>query len=55
MPDAYSGPSSTWMYGNRIVFILWSKDQPLAIRILSKELTESFTSHFEALWIIAKE
>ena len=50
----YSAPSSTWIYGNRLAFVLWDKEHPFAIRIISKEVTDNFKSHFEVLWKIAK-
>ena len=53
--EKYSNPSSTWIYGDRLVFVVWSKDHPLAIRIISKEITENFTSHFEVLWENARK
>ncbi len=53
--EEYSNPSSTWIYGDRLVFVIWSREHPLAIRIISKELTENFKSHFETLWKTAKK
>ncbi len=48
-------PSSTWIYGNRLAFVLWDKEHPFAIRVISKEVTDNFKSHFEVLWKIARE
>lgn len=48
--EEYANPSSTWIYGDRLVFVIWSKEHPFAIRIISKEITGNFTSHFEVLW-----
>jgi len=48
--EKYANPSSTWIYGDRLVFVVWSKEHPLAIRMISKEFTENFISHFEVLW-----
>jgi sugar-specific transcriptional regulator TrmB len=52
--EEYSNPSSTWIYGERIAFIIWSKEHSFAIRIISKEITDNFRKHFEVLWRDAK-
>lgn len=53
--EEYSNPSSTWIYGERIAFIIWSKEHSFAIRITSKEITDNFRRHFEVLWKGAKD
>ncbi len=55
MLEEYSNPSSTWIYGDRIAFIIWSKEHSFAIRIISKEVTDNFKRHFEVLWKNAKK
>ena len=52
--ENYSSPSSTWIYGDRLVFIIWSKEHSFAIRMVSKELANNFKKHFEILWKNAK-
>ena len=52
--ENYSSPSSTWIYGDRLVFIIWSKEHSFAIRMVSKELENNFKKHFEILWKNAK-
>lgn len=55
MPQEYSAPSSTWIYGDRLVFVIWSKEHSFGIRIINKEITDNFKSHFEVLWKSAKK
>ncbi|MDO8516881.1 MAG: helix-turn-helix domain-containing protein [Nanoarchaeota archaeon] len=52
--EEYSNPSSTWIYGERMAFVIWSKEHSFAIRIVSKEIANNFKSHFEVLWKNAK-
>jgi len=50
MPEAYESPASNWIYGNRIVIIFWYKEFPFAVRIIDKNLAESYKNHFKLLW-----
>jgi sugar-specific transcriptional regulator TrmB len=52
--ENYSSPSSTWIYGDRLAFVIWSKEHSFAIRMISKEITNNFKKHFEILWKNAK-
>jgi len=52
--DNYSSPSSTWIYGDRLAFVIWSKEHSFAIRMVSKEIANNFRKHFEVLWRNAK-
>jgi len=53
--EEYSNPSSTWIYGERMAFIIWGKEHSFGIRVISKEITNNFKSHFEILWKSAKK
>ncbi len=55
MPESYESPASNWLYGDRIVIIFWYKEFPFAVRIIDKNLAESYRNHFKALWKIAKK
>jgi sugar-specific transcriptional regulator TrmB len=50
LPQNSMSPSSTWIYGDRLAIILWSKSQPMAIRTISKDISSSYRQHFESLW-----
>jgi sugar-specific transcriptional regulator TrmB len=52
--ENYSNPSSTWIYGDRLAFVIWSKEHSFAIRMISKEIANNFKKHFEVLWRNAK-
>lgn len=54
MPEEYSSPTSTWVYGDRIVLVVWGKENPLAVRIIDKKITENYRNHFSVLWKNAK-
>src|SRR3989344_5354340 len=47
---SYESPASNWIYGDRIVIIFWYKEFPFAVRIIDKNLAESYKNHFKALW-----
>ncbi|MFZ5955294.1 MAG: TrmB family transcriptional regulator [Nanoarchaeota archaeon] len=49
-----SNPSSIWGYGDRIVFIIWNKENSFAIRIISEEILEKYVGYFNLLWKSAK-
>lgn len=53
--EKYSNPASTWIYGDKIIFIVWSKEHSLAIKITSKDITDNYRKHFEILWHSAKK
>ncbi|MDD5178142.1 MAG: helix-turn-helix domain-containing protein [Candidatus Nanoarchaeia archaeon] len=55
MPESYESPASNWIYGDRVVVIFWYKEFPFAIRIIDKNLAESYKNYFKALWKVAKE
>ena len=48
--EDYSSPSSTWIYGDRLAFVIWSKEHSFAIRMISKDIANNFKKHFEVLW-----
>jgi len=50
IPEKYESPASNWIYGDRIVIIFWYKEFPFAIRIIDKNLAESYKNHFKILW-----
>ena len=48
-------PTATLIYGNKIAFMVWLKDEPYATLIESKELKNSYAEYFEKIWKIAKK
>jgi predicted transcriptional regulator len=55
MPETFASPASNWIYGDRSVILFWYKESPFAIRIIDKELADSYKNHFKALWSASKE
>ena len=49
----YETPATTWIFGNKIVIIVWS-DQPIATLIRSKEVANSYRQFFNVLWDSSK-
>ncbi|MBI4439980.1 helix-turn-helix domain-containing protein [Candidatus Woesearchaeota archaeon] len=49
-PRPYESPASNWVYGDRVVIIFWYKEFPFAVRIIDKNLAESYRHHFKILW-----
>ena len=53
LPESYITPSTTYIYGDKIVILVWSPE-PLAFMIRSKEVAESYREFFGVLWRTAK-
>ncbi len=49
----FSTPTQIFIYGNKSAVAIWS-EEPIAILISSKEITEGFKKYFWFLWKIAK-
>jgi len=54
LPEKYSSPLAINIYGDKVAIILWSKENPLAIVIKNKEISEGYEKHFELMWKSAK-
>lgn len=54
IPKEYSSPTTTFIYGNNTVIIIWG-EIPIATLIHSKDVAESYRHYFELLWKIAKK
>ncbi len=55
VPETYESPASNWMYGDRIAIIFWYKEFPFAIRIIDKNLSESYKNNFKVMWNASKK
>jgi len=49
LPDSYITPSTTYIYGDKIVIINWSIE-PIAFLMRSKQVADSYRSFFDILW-----
>jgi len=49
IPDEYTGPSTTFVYGNYVAVMIWGEN-PTAMVIKSKGIAESYKNYFEFLW-----
>ncbi len=49
-----TSPTTTYIYGTKVVIIHWKKDKLIAIMIEDKEISESYKSYFDLLWKLAK-
>ncbi|MFH1248732.1 MAG: helix-turn-helix domain-containing protein [archaeon] len=54
LPQKYSNPLSINIYADKVVIILWSRENPIAILIKNKEISEGYRKYFELLWNISK-
>jgi len=54
LPEKYSSPLAINIYGDKVAIILWSKENPLAIVIKNKEISQSYEKYFELMWRVAK-
>lgn len=55
LPQKYSSPLAVNIYGNKVAIILWSEENPIAIVIKNKEISEGYKKYFELMWRIAKK
>ena len=55
LPEKYASPLAINIYGDRIALILWSTENPLAIVIKNREISEGYKKYFEVVWNIAKK
>src|SRR3989338_2455430 len=55
LPQKYSSPLAVNIYADKVAIILWSKENPFAIVIKNKEISEGYRKYFELMWKIAKK
>lgn len=55
LPEKYSSPLAINIYGDKVAIILWSKENPLAIVIKNKEISEGYNKYFELMWKSSKK
>ena len=55
LPEKYSSPLAVNIYGDKVAIILWSKNNPLAILIKNKEISEGYRKHFELMWKLSRK
>ncbi len=53
-PENYSSPLAINIYGEKVAIILWSKENPFAIVIKNKEISQGYRKHFEMMWKASK-
>ncbi len=54
LPQKYSSPLAVNIYDDKIALILWSKENPFAVVIKNKEISEGYKNYFEIMWKSAK-
>jgi len=47
-------PTTTYIYGEKVVIIIWEKEKLVAVMIKDFDVAESYRSYFEAMWKVAK-
>ena len=55
LPKKYSSPLAINIYGKKVAIILWSKENPFAVVIKNKEISEGYKKYFELVWRVAKK
>lgn len=50
LPQKYTSPLAVNIYGDKVAIILWSKENPFAILIKNKEISEGYRKYFELMW-----
>lgn len=49
LPKEFSNPVTFGCYGDKVIIFFWS-EVPVVIRVVNKEIANSFKNHFEFLW-----
>lgn len=55
LPQKYSSPLAVNIYRDKVAIILWSEENPIAIVIKNKDVSEGYQKYFELMWKIAKK
>jgi len=50
-----TSPTTTYVYGEKVIIIHWEKDKLFAIMIQDKEIAESYICYFNLMWKLAKK
>lgn len=49
LPKKFSSPTHIWIYGDKVITLYWG-EEPLAVMIKSKKITEGFKKYFYFIW-----
>lgn len=55
LPEKYSSPLAVNIYGDKVALILWSKENPLAIVIKNREISQGYAKYFDFMWKEARK
>ncbi|MBI2046674.1 hypothetical protein HYT26_00725 [Candidatus Pacearchaeota archaeon] len=55
LPQKYTSPLAVNIYGEKVAIILWSRENPIAIVIKNREISEGYRKYFELMWKVAKK
>lgn len=55
LPGEFSAPTSTAIYGDKIVIQIWEAKEPAMILIENAAVAADYRRHFDFLWKLAKE
>jgi len=55
LSEKYASPMAINIYGDKVAIILWSKENPFAITIKNKDISEGYRKNFELMWRIARK
>ncbi len=54
LPEKYSSPVAVNIYSDKVAIILWNKENPFAILIKQKEISDGYRKHFDLIWKSSK-
>ena len=55
LPERYASPLAINIYGEKVAIILWSKENPFAVVIKNKDISDGYRKYFELMWKIARK
>jgi sugar-specific transcriptional regulator TrmB len=54
LPEEIESPAVINIYGDRVVNVLWKKNQPLCFMLINQDISDSYRKYFDYLWKSSK-
>lgn len=55
LPKKYDSPLAINVYNDKVATIYWSKENPFAVVIKNKEISQGYKNYFDLMWKLAKK
>lgn len=55
LPIKVHSPLNLWIYGDKMLLVIWDSKPLITIRIISQQLADGFRNYFEGLWELSEK